>query len=225
MGNVVLVHGAWCDGSSWQGVIAPLQAAGHRVLAVQNPLTSLDDDVAWTRRQIATLDGPVALVGHSYGGAVISGAALGNPQVAALVFVAAYAPDDGETVLALGERFSPTSGGAAIRATEDGWLTLDPAAFHAAFAADATPEQAAVLAAVQKPTHGACFASPAGKGAWHDVPSVYLRSLQDNMIKPELQLWLAERMGARRVDLAASHASPVTHADEVAAAVASLLEA
>lgn len=223
MANVVLVHGAWCDGSSWQEVIRPLQASGHRVLAVQNPLTSLAEDIAWTRRAIATLDGPVALVGHSYGGAVIAGAALGNEQVAGLVFVAAYAPDESETVLSLGERFPATTGGAAIHATEDGWLTLDPGLFHEAFAADVPAGQAAVLAAVQKPTHGACFASPAGQGGWHDRPSAYVRSTQDHMINPDLQRWLAERMGASLTDLESSHASPVSHGAEVASVIESVL--
>jgi pimeloyl-ACP methyl ester carboxylesterase len=224
MANVVLVHGAWCDGSSWQDVIGPLQSAGHQVLAVQNPLTSLADDIAWTRRQIATMDGPVALVGHSYGGAVISGAALDNGQVAGLVFVAAYAPDDGETVLGLGERFAATSGGAAIRATDDGWLTLDRALFHEAFAADVPAARAAILAAVQKPTHGACFATPAGRAAWHSLPCAYLRSTDDHMINPDLQAWMAERMKATTTNLTSSHASPVSHGADVAAAILAILE-
>lgn len=216
MANIVLVHGAWCDGSSWAAVIPPLLRAGHRVLAVQNPLTSLVDDIAVTRRAVSTMDGPVALVGHSYGGAVISGAAAGNPQVAGLVFVAAYAPAEGETVLGLGEKFAPGPGGAAIRATDDGWLTLDPALFGEVFAADVDPEQAAVLAAVQKPTHGACFGSPAGPTAWSDLPCAYVLSEQDKMINPELQRWLAERMDADVTAIASSHASPVSHGSAVA---------
>jgi pimeloyl-ACP methyl ester carboxylesterase len=223
MANVVLVHGAWCDGSSWAKVIGPLQQQGHHVVAVQNPLTSLADDVAWTRRIIAEQDGPVALVGHSYGGAVISGASADNPQVAGLVFVAAYAPDEGETVLALGERFDPTPGGASIRATSDGWLTLDPGMFPSVFAGDIDPADAAVLAAVQKPTHGACFASPAGPAGWHSLPTAYIRSTDDEMVNPTLQSWLAERAAATVTDLASSHASPVSHGSEVAEVILGVL--
>ncbi len=223
MANVVLVHGAWCDGSSWAAVIGPLQERGHHVVAVQNPLTSLADDVAWTRRVVAQQDGPVALVGHSYGGAVISAASARTPQVAGLVFVAAYAPDEGETVLGLGERFDPTPGGAAIRATDDGWLTLDAGLFPKVFAGDVDPAEAAVLAAVQKPTHGACFGTPAGTVGWHTLPTAYVRSLDDQMINPALQSWMAERTGAATTDLQSSHASPVSHGADVAAVIEGVL--
>jgi pimeloyl-ACP methyl ester carboxylesterase len=165
----------------------------------------------------------VALVGHSYGGAVISGASADNPQVAGLVLVAAYAPDEGETVLALGERFEPTDGAAAIRAADDGWLTLDTTMFPAVFAGDVDPAEAAVLAAVQKPTHGACFGSPAGPAGWHSLPTAYVRSVNDQMINPMLQSWFAERAGAAVTDLESSHASPVSHGAEVADVIAEVL--
>lgn len=219
MANIVLVHGAWCDGSSWASVIAPLQRSGHRVVAVQNPLTSLAEDIAVTRRAIASLEGPVGLVGHSYGGAVIAGAAKDNPQVAGLIFVAAYAPAAGESVLALGEMYPASPGSAAIRATDDGWLTIDPEQFGSVFAADVDAVQAAVLAAVQKPTHGACFGSPAGRPAWEDLPCAYVLSEQDKMINPDLQGWLAERMNAAVTRIASSHASPISHGREVASVI------
>lgn len=225
MANVMLVHGAWCDGSSWSRVIPTLQREGHRVVAVQIPLTSLADDIEVARRTIARFDGPVTLVGHSYGGAVISGAGENNGQVAGLIFVAAYAPDEGETVLSLGQRVSPTDGGAAIRATDDGWLTIDVDLFPQVFAADVDTTDAAVLAAVQKPTHGLCFGSPAGPAAWRTLPTAYVRSAHDRMINPDLQTWMADRMQARVTTVEASHASPVARGDEVAGVINDVLAA
>ena len=184
MANIALVHGAWSDGSSWQAVIAVLQRAGHWVVAVQLPLTSLDDDIAWTKREIATFDGPVTLVGHSYGGAVISGAARDNEQVNALVFVAAYAPDDAETIGVLTAQGVSMPGRAAIRFSDDGWTRLDPAQFVAALAADIPAATARILVAVQKPTHFACFTTPPGPGAWHVLPSAYVLSRDDQILDP-----------------------------------------
>ncbi|GAA5171224.1 alpha/beta hydrolase [Amycolatopsis dongchuanensis] len=220
MANVVLVHGAWSDGSVWQEVVAALQDDGHRVLAVQLPLTSLADDVAWTRRAIATFDGPVILAGHSYGGTVISAAARENTQVRALVFVAGYAPDEGETIPALSERGAPTPGQKAIRFDDDGWSTLDPGLFGDALGADLPTRTTRALAASQKPTHGACFSAPAERGAWHDLPCAYILSTDDRILDPGLQRWFADRTEARVTELPTSHLSPVSRPREVAAAIA-----
>jgi pimeloyl-ACP methyl ester carboxylesterase len=224
--KLVLVHGAWCDGSSWTEVIKPLQAAGHEVLGVQLPLTSLEADIAATNKAIATLGGPVGLIGHSYGGAVITAAGSGNEAVAGLIYVAAYAPAEGETVLALGERFPQTAGGGAIRPDEEGFLALDREMFPEVFAADVPIEQAKVLAAVQKLTHGSCFGTPlAVEPGWQKLPCAYIASANDQMINPEGQQWMAERIGANVTTLDSSHASPVSHGPAVAAAILAALGA
>ncbi|MFB8282679.1 alpha/beta fold hydrolase [Nocardia colli] len=223
--NIVLVHGAWSDGSLWQEVIAVLDGQGHRVRAVQLPLTSLSDDVAWTRREISSFDGPVTLVGHSYGGMVISGAAEHNEQVDSLVFVAAYAPEEGETVASLSGRGAKMLGGEAIRFAEDGWSIIDPAEFADVLAADLPAVTGRALAAIQKPTHGACFSQPAGPGGWRDLPCTYLLSLEDRIFDPELQRWFAERTNATLTELHSSHLSPLTHPEDVAAAIGKTLDA
>lgn len=223
MSNIVLVHGAWGDGSIWQAVIAALQDEGHRVMAVQLPLTSLEEDIAWTRRRIAAFDEPVTLVGHSYGGMVISGAAHHNPKVAALVYVAAYAPDESETLRALTERGATVRGRDAIRFGEDGWSTLDPDLFGDALAADVPAATARVLAAVHRPTHSACLSSPSGRGAWHDLPCAYVLSTDDQMLDPGLQHWFAERTNAVVTEIPASHFSMVSRPDDVAAAISRML--
>ncbi|MCB5906218.1 alpha/beta fold hydrolase [Streptomyces pinistramenti] len=224
MANVVLVHGAWGDGSVWQGVTAVLQRQGHRVLALDLPLTSLEADIAWTRRQLATLDGPVTLVGHSYGGVVISGAAHQNAQVTALVFVAAYAPDTAETLMTLNEHGGASPGSAAIRFGEDGWTTLDPDLFGEALGADLPEATIRTLAAAQRPTHSTCFSSPSGHGAWRDLPCAYVLSVDDQILDPGLQRWLAERTNATLTELPAGHLSPVSRPDEVAAAIYGMLD-
>lgn len=223
MANIALVHGAWSDGSSWQAVIAALQEAGHQVAAVQLPLSSLDDDITWTRREIATFDGPVTLVGHSYGGTVISGAARDNEQVNALVFVAAYAPDHAETIGVLTEQGASMPGRAAIRSGDDGWTSLDPVEFAPALAADIPAATARVLTAVQKPTHFRCFTTPPGPGAWRVLPSAYVLSRDDQILDPGLQRWFADRTNATLTELASSHLSLVSHPDEVAAAILAAL--
>ncbi|MFC9435633.1 alpha/beta fold hydrolase [Nocardia sp. NPDC057030] len=219
MANVVLVHGAWSDGSLWQEVVAVLDEQGHRVRAVQLPLTSLIDDIAWTRREISSFDGPVTLVGHSYGGMVVSGAAEHNEQVDALVFVAAYAPEEGETVSSLSGRGAKMPGGEAIRFAEDGWSIIDPAEFADVLAADVPAAKRRALAATQKPTHGACFSQPAGPSGWRDLPCAYLLSLEDRIFDPGLQRWFAERTNATLTELHSSHMSPIAHPEDVAAAI------
>jgi len=160
--NVVLVHGAWADASSWSRVIPLLQQAGYHVSAVQLSLASLADDVAVTRRAIDAIPGPVTLVGHSYGGAVISGA--GNaPNVTSLVYVAAFAPDEDETLGEVLMRFPPLASGQDLRPDAAGYVSVDPTAFPQDFAADVDPVQAGVMAVVQRPISGAIFGEKAGR--------------------------------------------------------------
>lgn len=225
MATIVLVHGAWSDGSVWRAVIAALQDEGHRVLAVQLPLTSLDDDVARTRRQVAGLDGPLTLVGHSYGGMVISGAARGDDRVAALVFVAAYVPDGSETVVTLSGRGAPTPGAGAIRIADDGWTSLDDDRFGEVVGAGVPVATSRVLAAVQKPTHAACFSGSVGPGGWHDRPCAYVVAAGDRILDPGLQRWFADRARATVTELPSGHFAPVSHPREVAAAVCAALPA
>ena len=168
--NILLVHGAWVDASSWNGVITVLQEAGYPVLAVQLPLSSLDEDIATTKAALASLNGPTVLVGHSYGGAVISGAATDEPNVVGLVYVAAYALDEGESVFDINNRFPATEGVQHIR---QGYIPnsiwVDPAAFPQFFAPDVDPTLARVLAVVQKPQ--SLKGGVLGKPAWRSLPA------------------------------------------------------
>jgi pimeloyl-ACP methyl ester carboxylesterase len=215
--NVLLVHGAWVDGSSWSQVIAILQRRGYNVLAVQLPMTSLAEDVAWTRHVLAErLQGPTVLAGHSYGGAVISGAATGVENVVGLVFASAFAPDEGETLGGLGTLFPPPPGLAHTQPDSLGFLWFDPSAVPTFFAQDIPVEQARVLAAVQKPIAARCFSDPAGPPAWKTLPSWFLVSTQDRMINPDLERFMADRIGAKTVEVRSSHASPASHPDLVA---------
>ena len=168
--NVVLVHGAWADGSSWAKVIPLLEAAGLRVVAVQNPLTSLQDDVAAVQRAIALQDGPVLLVGHSYGGAVITEAGT-DPKVAGLVYVAAFAPDAGQAVGELGKEFPPAPGGAEIRPDASGFLMMTPKGIEEDFAQDLPKTERKILAATQGPTNGAAFGARLANAAWKTKPT------------------------------------------------------
>jgi pimeloyl-ACP methyl ester carboxylesterase len=215
--NVLLVHGAWVDGSSWSRVIAILQQRGYNVVAVQLPLTSLAEDVAWTRHVLAErLQGPTVLAGHSYGGAVISGAATGVENVIGLVFASAFAPDEGETLGELGSRLPPPPGLAHTQPDSLGFLWFDPAAIPTNFAQDLPVQQARVLASVQKPIAARSFTDPAGPPAWKTLPSWFLVSTQDRMINPDLLRFMAARIGARTVEVRSSHASPASHPDLVA---------
>jgi pimeloyl-ACP methyl ester carboxylesterase len=215
--NVLLVHGAWADGSSWSRVIPILQELGHNVLAVQLPMTSIAADVAWTRHVLAErLQGPTVLAGHSYGGAVISGAATGSPNVISLAYIAALAPDEGETASGLVARFPTPPGLAHLQSDSLGFLWLDPAALPANYAQDVELEKARVLAAVEKPLAAAIFGESAGPPAWRTLPSWFLVSTRDRMIDPDLQRFMAARMSARTVEISSSHASPFSHPDRVA---------
>jgi pimeloyl-ACP methyl ester carboxylesterase len=226
--NVVLVHGAWADGSSWSKVIPALQAEGLNVVAAQIPLTSLSDDIAVTRRLLGRQTGPTVLVGHSYGGAVIAGAANGVPDVQALVYIAGWGVDEGESLEALSKQGPAPAGAAQIR-LDDGFLWIDTNGFHKAFVADATPTEAAIMAAVQKPLSVASFTAVSGPVAWKTVPSWFLISTADQMIPPAAQEFFAKRMNATTRTIAASHASLVSHPEAVTeiilAAVASCTRA
>jgi pimeloyl-ACP methyl ester carboxylesterase len=211
--NVVLVHGAWADGSSWSEVIARLQTAGLRVTAVQNPLTSLADSVAATRRALALQDGPTVLVAHSWGGTVISETGM-DPMVTALVYVAARAPDAGEDFVALSGKFPTMPVRAGVR-EHDGFTYLSEDAFLQYFANGVPREKARVLYAEQEPTAASLFGGRTSVAAWRSKPSWYAVSKLDQTISPDLERFLAERMKATTVELTAGHLSLVSHAQEI----------
>lgn len=193
--NVVLAHGAWADGSSWSKVIGPLQADGAKVLAAPLPLTSLTDDVAALDRTLERIAGPVVLVGHAYAGAVI--AATRSDKVAALVYVAALAPDEGETVGDVFYRGTPHPLAPKLSPDAHGLIWLPDDAFAAAFAPNASPADQALLAAVQRPIAPACITVKVGRPLWRERPSWFLVAEQDRMIVVETQRFMAERMKAR----------------------------
>jgi pimeloyl-ACP methyl ester carboxylesterase len=214
--SVTLVHGAWADGSCWSKVILLLQAKGITVTAAQIPLTSMADDITVTKRLLSLQTGPTVLVGHSYGGAVISGAAEGVPQVKALVYITAFALDSGESLDSLSKQGPPPSGAAAVEPDAYGYLWINRKKFHKAFAADATEDEAAVMAAVQRPLSVAGFTDKAGQPAWKHLPSWYLVCTNDQMIPPPAQEFLAARMHATQKSVASSHAPFVAHPEAVA---------
>lgn len=216
--NILLVHGAWGDGSHWRGVIPLLHAKGYKVTAVQNPLTSLADDVERTRKLAEAQDGPTLLVGHSYGGAVITGAGHAA-NVVGLVYVAAFAPDEGDSLGALLGR-EPSPGGAAIRPDKEGFLWIAQDQFHANFCADVDETEALVMAVTQKPIAGRCFEDKSGPAAWKTKPSWYQASSGDRMIPPGTQAWMAGRLGTRKtITLDASHASLASHPADIASLI------
>jgi pimeloyl-ACP methyl ester carboxylesterase len=219
--NIVLVHGAFADGSSWNKVIRLLQAKDYNVTAVQQPLTSLEEDVAITRHVLSMQKGSTILVGHSYGGVIIT-VAGNESNVTGLVYIAAYAPDEGETIAELKSRAAPAAGAAHVHPDSQGYLWIERKAFTEFFAGDVEPEEARVMAAVQMPwkVSGNKMSSP----AWRSRPSWYQISEQDKMINPELQHFMAKRMGATTVSLDASHASAVSHPREIAALIVTAAE-
>jgi pimeloyl-ACP methyl ester carboxylesterase len=212
--NVVLVHGSWADGSSWAEVISRLQAAGLHVTAVQNPLTSLADSVAATRRALALQDGPTVLVAHSWGGTVISEAGT-DPKVTALVYVAARAPDAGEDFVALSGKF-PTMPVRAGVQERDGFTNLSEEAFLKYFANGVAHDKAEVLYAVQEPTAASLFGERTTVAAWRSRPSWYAVSKLDQTISPDLERFLAKRLKATTVELEAGHLSLVSRPQEIA---------
>jgi pimeloyl-ACP methyl ester carboxylesterase len=216
--NIVLVHGAWADGSSWDGVIQRLQKAGYHVTAVQLALRSLDDDVKTTRGVLALQTGPTLLVAHSYGGAVITELGADAPNVVGLVYESAFAPDQGESLKGLTSQPPPPPGAAAIRPDKQGLLWLDPAGLMKFFAPDVPPVQSRVMAATQKPISAEALGSDEkfGAPAWRSLPTWFLISEKDQMIPPAAQHLFAKRMGATVSSIAGSHVLMVSHPDEVA---------
>src|SRR6202165_4344627 len=212
--NIVLVHGAWADGSSWSEVIARLQAAGLHVTAVQNPLTSLAEAVAETRRALALQDGPTVLVGHSWSGTLVSAAGV-EPNVTALVYIAARAPDAGEDFVALSRKF-PTMPARAGVQDHDGYTKLSEDAFLKYFANGVEHRKAEVLYAEQQPTAAALFGERTTVAAWHSKPTFYAVSKNDQTISPDLDRFLATRMKATTVELDAGHLSLVSNSKQVA---------
>ena len=213
--TIVLVHGAFADGSSWQKVIPILQRDGYTVIAVQNPLTSLAADVETTKRVVDAQTGPVVLVGHSYGGAVITAAAAGSSNVKSLVYIAAFAPDVGEPIGKFGDQY-PASLGAALRPDKAGFLYVDPAQFHTVFAADLPEVETRVFAATQKPIIGSVFGATVDQAAWKTIPSWYLVSQDDKAINPDLERFYAKRMGAKTTEVKSSHVPFLSHPADVA---------
>lgn len=215
--NIVLVHGAWADGSGWKGVYDILTKDGYNVSIVQEPETSFKEDVAATKRVLALQDGPCILVGHSYGGAVVTEAGT-DPSVAGLVYIAAHMPDAGENEADDGKRFpSDLSKSGAIKKTPDGFTYLDPAQFHEYFAADLPAEQAAFMARSQVPNFADNFKAVITTAAWRSKPSWMLVAGADRTINPDLERWYAARANSHKVEVAgASHAVYVSRPKEVA---------
>jgi pimeloyl-ACP methyl ester carboxylesterase len=219
--TIVLVHGAFADGSAWQDVVPLLQRGGYRVIAVQNSLAMLAEDVATTKRVIDAETGKgrtVVAVGHSYGGAVISGAAAGNANVKALVFIAAFAPDANEPIGAFNERY-PSDLGAALVADAAGFLYIDAAKYHSVFAGDLPTRQTRVMAVAQRPVHGAILAQSVPTAAWRTIPSWYLVAQEDRAISPQLERFYAKRMNARTSEIKSSHLPFMSHPQTVAALI------
>jgi pimeloyl-ACP methyl ester carboxylesterase len=211
--SVVLVHGGWADGSSWRKVIGPLRAASTTVVAAPLPMTSLADDVEALDRVLERLDGPVVVAGHAYAGAVI--AITRDPKVASLVYIAALAPDEGETVADVFYRGEPHPKAPELTPDEHGLVWLPEKAFADAFAPNASPDEQAILAAVQRPLAVACIGVPVVRPLWKDGPSWVLIAEQDRMINPETQRFQAERMGAHARMRPVDHTPLVTAPAEV----------
>src|SRR5215475_14376658 len=207
--SVVLVHGAWADGSSWSKIIGPLAAEGVRVSAPPLPLTSFAEDVAALDRALERMPGPVVLAGHAYGGAVIGGTR--SDKVKALVYVSALAPDEGETVADVFYRSEPHPQAPKLAPDSHSLIYLPHDAFAAAFAPNATPEEQEQLAAIQRPLASACISVPVGRPLWKDRPSYFLLAEQDRMIGTKTQHFMAERMKAQM------RAHPVDHTPSVTA--------
>jgi len=213
--NVVLVHGGFVDGSGWNKVYKILKNDGYNVTIVQNPTNSLADDVAVTKRAIAQQDGPVVLVGHSYGGVVVSEAGT-DPKVDSVVYIAAFAPDKGESVQTLIANPPPGASVPPILPPQDGYLFLDRAKFAAAFAGDVSPEEATFMADSQVPWGVEALAGAVTDPAWKSKPSWYLVATEDHMIPPPAQQMMAKRAGSTVVEVPGSHAIYVSQPEAVA---------
>jgi pimeloyl-ACP methyl ester carboxylesterase len=221
--SVVLVHGAFVDASGWRQTYDILTEKGFEVIVVQNPTVSLAGDVAVTRRAIAAAKHPVILVGHSYGGAVITEAGA-DPKVRSLVYLAAFAPEVGENVFSLATRPIPGEQGAPLLPPQDGFLFVDPARFPTAFAAGADQELARFMADSQVPWGLEAVETKITTAAWKSKSSFFMVTTQDQMVQPTLQRDMAKRAGSNTVEIASSHAVMLTHPDEVAAFIQSAAE-
>jgi len=215
--TIVLVHGAWADASGWYDVTRALQARGYKVVAVQNSLFSFAQDIETTKRVLAAQQGPIVVVGHSYGGAVITAAAAGNPNVKSLVYVAAFAPDSGEALGALLQRYPDLGLGKALVPDAAGFLYIDPAKYPEVFANGLPPIQARAFATAQKPIAGSALGEAlTTPPAWKTIPSWYVVGTEDRALNPELARFMAKRMNARVTELPAGHLVFISRAQDVA---------
>ena len=223
--NIVLIHGAWADGSCWSGVIERLQAAGYHVTAPQFPLTALADDVARLRQVLDLQDGPVIVAGHSYGGQVMTALGADAPNVAGLVYIAAFGLDQGESLGGLLSQGPVTPALAHLLTDRQGfgWLSEDDFVNH--FAADVDPVRARVMYAVQQPLAASAFGDVMGVPAWKTLPSWYLVATDDQAIPPDAERQFAARMGATTVEIASSHVPMVSHPGDVAQLIETAAEA
>jgi pimeloyl-ACP methyl ester carboxylesterase len=214
--NIVLVHGAWADGSSWRGVIGRLQRAGHDVSAPQFPLNTLPDNVARLRQVLALQDGPTVLAGHSYGGQIMTALGTDAPNVVALVYVAGFGLDQGESIGALLGQGEPTPAIAHIRVDAQGFAWLPHDDFLAHFAPDVDPADANIMFAVQQPLTISAFDDVMGTPAWKNLPSWFAVAQHDEVIPPDAERRFAQRMGATVVEFDSSHVVMVSHPEEIA---------
>ena len=229
--TVALIHGAFADSSGWQGVITALQGRNIPVVAIANPLRGISLDAAYVASRVQAIPGPVVLVGHSYGGAVITSAGDAADNVAGLVYTAAYAPDEGETLTQLGERFTDSLLGPALVAatvpvpgstTETQQeFSIDPAQFHAVFAADLPADQAAIMAVTQRPVADTAFGEPMTTPAWKTLPSWFAVSTADRAIDPAAERFMADRAGSTTIEIdGASHVGFISQPDAIADLIA-----
>jgi pimeloyl-ACP methyl ester carboxylesterase len=223
--NIVLVHGAWADGSSWSGVIERLQADGYHVTAPQFPLTALADDVARLRQVLEFQDGPVIVAGHSYGGQVMTALGPDAPNIAGLVYVAAFGLDQGESLGALLSQGPPTPALAHLFTDKQGFAWLSEDDFVSHFAADVDPAKAKVMYAVQQALATSAFGDVMGVPAWKALPSWYLVATDDQALPPDAERMFASRMGATTVEISSSHVAMVSHPGEVAQLIKAAAEA
>ena len=216
--NIVLVHGAFADGSSWSKVILLLQAKGYKVTSVANPLTSFKDDVTATKRALAAQDGPVILVGHSYGGVLITEAG-NDPKVVGLVYVAAFVPDAGQSIAEISDGYSKPIGLEKLVPQPDGFLLLSPEGVETGFAQDLSKEERNLLTAVQPETAGSLFAAEPTVAAWRSKPSWYIVASEDRMIDPGQEADMAKKINATVTTLPSSHVVMLSHPLEVATVI------
>ncbi len=222
--NIVLVHGAWADGSSWSGVVQRLQAAGYHVIAPQFPETSLADDVARLRHVLKRQDGPTVVAGHSYGGQIITALGTDAPNVVGIVYVAAFGLDEGESIGQLAGQGPPTPALAHLDVDDLGFVWLPEDDFVAHFAADVEPAAAKVMFAVQQPLAASTFGDVMGVPAWKSHPTWFMVAANDEAIPPDAERQFAARMGAKTFEIASGHVAMVSPPDEVAELIVSAAE-